>query len=366
VKRRPLLVLCLVVLAVLAVVHRARTRLDEDRLRSSSDPGGSSQQAEPSLKSSMQTRSCRTNVGYRVMHIGGRTTAVWYPTTASPATYHYGPNFSGLLAKGATAASACGGPVPLVVFSHGDLGCALQSVSFTEELARNGYVVAAPDHADAALCHTLPPPRGTKPGPPPDQPKILDPDSWNDASRKDRRADIESIIDELVKNDDEFRRVIDPTKIGLAGHSLGGYTVVGIAGGWPSWLDPRVGAVLAMSPYVMPFQVKETLGNVRVPLMYQGGTLDVGITPFLIGPKGAYAASNPPAYFVELRGAGHLAWANCGDEHTTETCLRRMTNARLIAEYGIAFFNRYLKGLEEPILARKDPQLAEFRSKQHP
>jgi hypothetical protein len=30
----------------------------------------------------------------------------------------------------------------------------LQSIAFTEELARHGYVVAAPDHADAFLCHT--------------------------------------------------------------------------------------------------------------------------------------------------------------------------------------------------------------------
>jgi len=40
--------------------------------------------------------------------------------------------------------------VPLVLFSHGLGGCALQTIFFTEELARHGYVVAAPDHADAA------------------------------------------------------------------------------------------------------------------------------------------------------------------------------------------------------------------------
>ncbi|HXY25047.1 MAG TPA: hypothetical protein VEI73_10380 [Candidatus Acidoferrum sp.] len=152
-------------------------------------------------------------------------------------------------------------------------------------------------------------------------------------------------------------------KIGLAGHSLGGYTVVGIAGGWQSWIDPRIRAVLALSPYVMPFQVKSTLGNVHVPLMYQGGTLDVGITPFLEGPKGAYAAANSPVYFVKLKAAAHLAWANCGNERTTQSCLANVANARLIADYGIAFFDRYLKGLHEPFLEQINSSLAEYKFK---
>jgi len=302
---------------------------------------------------------CKTSVGYRVMHIGGRVVAVWYPTSAKPAQYKYTPRFSGRLAKDAPATTACGGLLPLVVFSHGDLGCGIQSMTFTEQLARNGYVVAAPDHADAAICHSVPPVRGTKPPPQPEQPKILDPSAWDESSRADRKDDVEATINELLK-DEEFRQVIDPQKIGLAGHSLGSYTVVGMAGGWQSWLDPRVRAVLALSPYVMPFQVKNTLGNVRVPLMYQGGTLDVGITPFLKGPKGAYAAANPPVYFVELRGAGHLAWTNCGDERTTEACLGKVKNARLIADYGIAFFNRHLKGTQEPLLDKKNAALAEY------
>lgn len=135
---------------------------------------------------------------------------------------------------------------------------------------------------------------------------------------------------------------------------------MGIAGGWSRRLDPRIRAVLAFSPYVMPFQVKNTLGNVRIPMMYQGGTSDVGITPFLKGPKGAYATANPPAYFVELRKAAHLAWANCGDERSTQSCLARVPNTQLIAQYGIAFSNRYLKGFDEPTLQTQNSLLAEY------
>lgn len=68
------------------------------------------------------------------MHVGGGVVAVWYPTTGRPAKYAYTPNFSGFMALNAAASAVCGKRVPLVVFSHGDLGCGLQSTAFTEEL----------------------------------------------------------------------------------------------------------------------------------------------------------------------------------------------------------------------------------------
>lgn len=295
-------------------------------------------------------------VGFRVMHFRGKATAVWYPASAKPAEHAYSPTFSGMLAVDAPAAT-CGGRLPLVVFSHGYLGCGIQSVFFTEELARHGYVVAAPDHADAFLCHIVPP---STPMARPPELDILKPETWTDAKFDDRRKDIAAVIDGLLA-DAGFRAVIDPRRIGAAGHSLGGYTVVGMAGGWPAWLDARIRAVLALSPYVMPFHVKQTLGRVAVPLMYQGGTLDAGITPFLAGPRGAFAAANPPVYFVELQRAGHFAWANCGNEHTTASCLDNVANARLIDRYAIAFFDRHLRDRAQPALAKKDPALADYR-----
>ena len=134
-------------------------------------------------------------VGFRVMHMGERVVAVWYPTASHPSQYSYSPRFSGVLAANAPASMTCGKQVPLVVFSHGDLGCGLQSVAFTEELARHGYVVAAPDHADAFLCHTVPP---AKPVPRPPQPNVFKPGTWSDATFADRRRDIAPVIDGLL------------------------------------------------------------------------------------------------------------------------------------------------------------------------
>jgi predicted dienelactone hydrolase len=300
-------------------------------------------------------------VGYRVMQIAGRNVALWYPTAAAPSQYAYSPRFSSALAFDAPPSPLCGSRVPLVVFSHGYTGCGLQSVAFTEELARHGYVVAAPDHRDALFCHIATgPAERMQP-----EPSVFRPQAWTEASFADRRADIAAVIDALLQSP-LFGPVIDPQKIGAAGHSLGGYTVVGMAGGWPNWTDRRIRAVLAMSPYVMPFQVQHTLGGVKVPLMYQGGTLDIGITPFLTGARGAYANANPPAYLVVLKGAAHFAWVNCGSAHTTADCLETRPTMRLIDDYGIAFFDHYLKDQPAPLLTRKDAALADYQFRLSP
>jgi predicted dienelactone hydrolase len=302
---------------------------------------------------------CATNVvGYRVLTISGRPVALWYPTSALASQYSYSSHFSSELAFQGAATTVCGKKVPLVVFSHGDFGCGLQSVAVTEELARHGYVVAAPDHADAFLCHTVEQ-KGTR-HPPAPQPTVFKPETWNETTFLDRRKDLEAVIAELL-SDNEFQQIIDPQSIGAAGHSLGGYTVVGLVGGWPSWLDPRIRAVIAYSPYVMPFQVQKTLGNVHVPLMYQGGSLDVGITPFLQGERGAYAAANPPVYFLDFQRAAHLAWVNCGDNSTTASCLAYTPTMRQITYYSVAFFNHYLKNIPEPMLEKSNPALAEYK-----
>ena len=91
----------------------------------------------------------RQSVGYRVLPLpSGRKVAVWYPAAAAEQAFAYtraGGDLKGSIARDAPPA-ACP-RVPLVLFSHGLGGCGLQSTFLTEELARRGYVVAAPDHA---------------------------------------------------------------------------------------------------------------------------------------------------------------------------------------------------------------------------
>jgi len=108
--------------------------------------------------------------------------------------------------------------------------------------------------------------------------------------------------------------------------------VLGVGGGWKRWKDPRVKAVLALSPYTNPFIARKTLSGIDAPVMYQGGTRDVGITPFVKKSDGAYDQTPLPKYFVEFDGAGHLAWTDLRD-----------TYHRAIIDYSRAFLDRYLK-----------------------
>ena len=93
------------------------------------------------------------------------------------------------------------------------------------EDASRSYVVAAPDHADATFCHTVPP-SPAQIHPPPKL-NVFKPETWTEATFADRRKDIEAVFDALL-TDAEFKDVIDTANIGVSGHSLGGYTVVGM------------------------------------------------------------------------------------------------------------------------------------------
>jgi len=286
------------------------------------------------------------SVGFTVATIAGLRVALWYPTAAMPSPYDYNGQLSGIVAK--DAAPACG-PVPLVVFSHGLGGCGTQSLFFTEELARHGYFVAAPDHDDATFC-TVDNTRGNPGNLRPPVP-LRDPNAWTDQTYVDRRDDLEGLLDALLV-DPVYAITINASAIGAAGHSLGGYTVLGLGGAWASWKDPRVKAVLAFSPYIQPFWSQGTLPTMQVPVMYQGAQFDIGETPWLQGPNGAYAQSNPPKYFAELRAASHFIWSNvaCSKTGTVQACLA-LANPSLIDAYAIAFLDAYLKGRFSPLLS---------------
>lgn len=297
------------------------------------------------------------NVGFRIKTFSaGLRGGVWYPATAAESPYSYPGRLESSVAFDAPVA-ACGVRYPVVLFSHGFGGCSIQSVFLTEALARAGYIVVAPDHKDA-MCRV-------------DQPvriRLLEESerpmkqhNYSDASFKDRDVDLETALDEILRNPD-FSSRVDANRIAGAGHSLGGYTILGMAGAWPRWKDSRIKAALLLSPFLTPFLANGGLRQVNVPVMFQGGTRDFAITPDLSKSGGAYDMSNPPKYFVEFKGAGHLDWSNwvCGLRKYVPDCADN-EKARLIDTYAIAFLNRYVKGTPEPILDRPNAEVAALR-----
>lgn len=237
---------------------------------------------------------------------------------------------------------AGGGAAPLIIFSHGYLGCGRQSTFLTQALAEAGYLVVAPQHADSICGHHTSPP----------EVPFWKPQDWTDATYRDRRDDIVAVIAALHR-DPAFTGKIDWTKFGLMGHSLGGYTVLGLAGAWPSWRIPDVKAVVALSPWCVPFVMAGgSLGTLSAPVEYQGGTADFFLTPSVGLPGGCYDATHAPAEFVEFQDAGHLAW----------TDLIATDHADMIF-YARAFFDAWLRGKSSEPLRDRHGDVTDLRAK---
>jgi len=252
--------------------------------------------------------------------IAGRTVYIWRPEGRTPAT-----------------------GFPMVVFSHGYFTCATQSTFLMEALARAGYFVLAPNHRDSLCSGGLLSSLLTG-----QESFFTNSGRWSDATYKDRAADIRAIMDALPVVG-WFQGVpVDRQRIALAGHSLGGYTALGLAGAWPAWKDDRVKAVLVFTPYCLPFLNKGNLRNVNVPVMYQGGTQDFGVSPTIRRANGAYDATAAPKYYVEFDGAGHFAWSDFTAKYQ-----------KITAEYSVAFLDLYLKGTDRlgPLCAKPLPKL---------
>jgi predicted dienelactone hydrolase len=240
--------------------------------------------------------------------------------------------------------------VPLILFSHGFGGCAEQSRTLTRALADAGYAVLAPNHRDEGcarfngnMLNAL-----KAGGLRPEQP-FTAPGAWNADTETSRRDDIEALLAYALSHA-PYKEAIDPAHIALMGHSLGGYTVLGIAGGWESWRDPRIKCVLTLSPYAAPFVTAKRMGAIAVPVMYQTGTRDIGIGPVLL-KHGGYEQTKARKYLLELKGAGHFAWTELNPVFQ-----------KTIADYAIAFFDRELIGRPAPLLdAEPSGQVAQYR-----
>ena len=293
--------------------------------------------------------------------------AVWYPSEDAPEMVTSIPGLpAGLVCSDGRPSAK--GPYPFIIFSHGFGGCGIQSTFFTSALAQAGYVVAAPDHRDAALCSS-------------DQDysltktslfglvQFLRPGTFDDTTYKDRRDDIHAVIDWALEENTDPESIlyglIDPDRIGVSGHSLGGYTAVGMAGGWQSWRDDRIRAALLFSPYIQPFPYESLIDRIEIPLMIQGGTADPLITPWTARKNGAYDLLPAPKVYIEITDASHMDWSNtrCIGYDSIDACIRSDDKARVITAYGTAFFDRYLKDKEDAmvLLITRDPALSDLR-----
>jgi predicted dienelactone hydrolase len=232
--------------------------------------------------------------------IGGVDVVVWMPSRASDER------------------------LAVIVFSHALYMCPTQSRYLTRAIADAGYVVIAPLHADSTCRFSLWPSVWRMSG----KPSPL----WNDSDYRDRADDIRNVVAALP-DDARYGKRVDIARLGLVGHSLGGYTVLGLGGAWPSWRLQGVRAIVALTPYSLPFDHSEGLRHLSAPTMYQAGELDPVFTVPL--ERSGYARTPHPKYLVEMAAASHMAWTDLG-----------VSSRDTIVDYAIAFLDHYVR--DEP------------------
>jgi predicted dienelactone hydrolase len=133
------------------------------------------------------------------------------------------------------------------------------------------------------------------------------------------------------------------------GHSLGGYTVLGLAGAWDSWRDPRFKAVLALAPFATPYLDQHRLGEIAMPVMFQAGSDDRLVK--LKTVQASFAEARAPKYLVVLKGAGHFSFTELNRDYQ-----------KTIAAYAVAFFDRELLHKPAPLLTEPaSGQVADYR-----
>lgn len=195
-------------------------------------------------------------VGVRTLDAVDRTRAdrplpieVWYPAdgrhagedvaAATRDSYELMPGFPRPWQEAVRDAAPGSGSSPFIAFSHGFGGHRRQSTFLCTHLASHGYVVAAVDHSGNTMLDVVQAMLALQSGtPPPDTGALL-----SEFVAK-RPGDADFLIARVVDGaPDDLAALIDAARIGIAGHSFGGWTALTATA-----RNRRIGAVVALAP----------------------------------------------------------------------------------------------------------------------
>lgn len=260
-------------------------------------------------------------------------------------------------------------PYPVILYSHGANSVRWQSIFYTARLASHGYVVIAPDHQHNTIWDMIR--DGYEAG------------SVVTSSYK-RLDDMLFLLDHFLAlsrtADDFFSGALDGGRVGVTGHSFGGFTSVCMP-----CIDPRFRLAVAQSPVISLTIGWCDLDDYPAPLMVQGGTADVTV-PW----RDQYCdyralGGDQPRYLLELEDAGHYTFADicqldllslseeldlggAVEDALEDGCadynLPWQQAHPIINHYAIALFNGRLRdspGSLELLVAQDDPAFAAAR-----
>ena len=335
-KRRPVVII--IVLTLLSAVSFA-ARKEKEKQEPILHPVGFSLRQFPAPQG-------QTNDDYNWRGSDDQTLSgiVWYPAEDSSGEkdQYIGPPdaplfYAGRAAKDATLAPAFA-KFPLIALSHGTGGSALQMAWLGTYLAARGYIVVAVNHPgnNAVTGYTT----------------LGFIEGW------ERAKDISTVISDMLA-DPRFGSKIDPDRIGAAGFSFGGYTMMELAGATTdinrispgatkqrarairlrcriclrssrqcssspmcssqlkhagdSYRDPRIRAVFAIAPAVARAFTPASLQKITIPVDIVAGAADPIAPP---AENAQFFASNIPGAKVTILpgGVGHYTFLDVGTD----------------------------------------------------
>ena len=202
-----------------------------------------------------------------------------------------------------------GRSAPVIVFVHGSGGNPDFYRVLLEDWAAHGYVVAAP---------RLPPDVEHQPG------------------------DVSFVISELLRltstGSGPYAGLVDPMRIGVAGHSAGGVTVLGVAFN-TCCIDRRVRAGAVLAADAPPFRGGAFFTGIRTPLLVVHGVADPTV-PFDEGRR-IFTDAMPPKMMLTVPASQTPSADHARPYVGTEN--RPLPDTRLVMTTILGFFDRYLR-----------------------
>lgn len=232
---------------------------------------------------------------------------VWYPAAAQHAGQDIAPGTQDIFTvplrdvrrsqMAVRNAIAQPGTYPLIIFSHSSGGDRRQSTFLCTHLSSHGYLVAALDHSEVVAAELARKDGET------DEQKTTRVEAWI-ASRV---PDVRFLLDHLLNDtawDSEAK--LDPARIGIVGHSFGGWTALAA-----TEVERRICVVVALAPGgsskpkpgIIPGKLTFNWGR-NVPTLYLVAENDV-LLP-LAGMYELFERTPATKQMIILRRADHM------------------------------------------------------------
>jgi pimeloyl-ACP methyl ester carboxylesterase len=195
------------------------------------------------------------------------------------------------------------------------------------ELGSHGYIVVAINHTYYSGITVFPDGRVVS------NPELLTADRQWEQAEATVAQDVTFVIDQLEILDAgdpgaTLTRGLDLDRIGLMGFSLGGESAV-LAGS----RDDRIDAIVNEDGVIVPASIP----RVEQPLMFLSGQL-------------LFPESGGPDYSVLIRGFDHPSFSDVVVLFPGIGRVVPSRSVKIVRAYVLAFFDEYLKGIDQPLL----------------